>query len=249
MTDPIGQDTYKGMAVPLYGESLIHQRNSSNAILTLMHSSANTGRLVMGLDYKDIDSEERSSVLTDPLPFDIDADGGLRGAPSGTTIEWEMNSSGLFGGTTKLIDAGGKLQTERIQQVTTVAAVTTGIDVSSLESGMLYFFSTQATTYQVRCGGSPFTGQYFDVFCDSSDPAHLSIVCTAATHGFLFEANLATSGTFATTKAVSFGTSGVNYARFTCVSSATGQWSVSALQISDQTTNTYGGLTTASATT
>ena len=248
MTDPIGQDTYKGMAVPLYGESLIHQRNSSNAILTLMHSSANTGRLMMGLDYKDIDSEERSSLLTDLAVFDIDTDGGLRGV-SGTTVAWEINPAGLYGGSTQIVDAGGKLQTERLQQVTTVAAATTGIDVSSLESGMLYWFSTQATTYQVRCGGSPFTGQYFDVFCESSDPAHLSIVCTAATHGFLFQANLATSGTFATTKAVSFGTSGVNYARFTCVSSATGQWSVSALQLADETTNTYGGLTTASATT
>ena len=48
--DPIGQDTYKGLGVPLHGDSVIRQQNSSNAIVTLMHSTANTGRFLMGID-------------------------------------------------------------------------------------------------------------------------------------------------------------------------------------------------------
>lgn len=249
MTDPIGQGSYKGLAVPLYGEALLQQQNSSAAIITMMHSTANTGRFLMGLDYKDIDGDLRSSVLTDPMPFDIDADGGLGLGVSGTTIAAIINSSGLYGGTTKLIGSSGKLLTERVQQVTTVAAATTGVAVTTAQSGMLFVFSTQATTYQVRLPASPFTGMYIDVYTESTDAAHLSVVCTAATHGFIGQLNQATSFAYVTTKAVSFGSTGVNYARFLCVSSAAGQWAVLPLLVTNETTNVYGDLTSAAATT
>ena len=76
MSDPIGQNTYKGLGVPLYGESVIRQKNSSNAILILMHSTHNTGRLMMGMHNKGgaiRNFVDGTSHITDLAVWDIDA--------------------------------------------------------------------------------------------------------------------------------------------------------------------------------
>ena len=48
MADPIGENTYKGLGVPLRGESEIIQVNSSNTVLTITHSTANAGLFLAG---------------------------------------------------------------------------------------------------------------------------------------------------------------------------------------------------------
>jgi hypothetical protein len=247
--DPIGQDSYKGLAVPLFGESAIYQENSSNAIVTLMHSSLNTGRYLMCMDYSSyFDDQTPSSDLTDLVVFDIDADGGFR-CVSGTTVLAEMNSSGLYGGTTQIISASGKLQTERKQlSSVVVTSATTGIDVTTSDSGKLYYLTTAltgATTCQIRLPATPFLGMYIDVYARTTAVGDITVVSTVAGAGFKF---LASSAAFVTTKAVSCATTGPWYARFTCVDSTNGYWSAQALYYEDRSSNVYGVMTSASAT-
>jgi hypothetical protein len=61
--DPIGEGSYKGLSVPLFGESRLEQQNSSNAILTFMHSTANAGRFLLGVNYM---SDDASSLWDQP---------------------------------------------------------------------------------------------------------------------------------------------------------------------------------------
>jgi len=49
--EPLGIAAYNGLAVPVNGESEIRQYDSSRTMLTLTHSTANTGRFVTFRDY------------------------------------------------------------------------------------------------------------------------------------------------------------------------------------------------------
>lgn len=70
-------DTYKGLAVPLDGNSRIRQRNSTGDFITLEHSSANTGRFMVFRDYI-ADGQEGPSTATGSDLAYIDADGRYR---------------------------------------------------------------------------------------------------------------------------------------------------------------------------
>jgi len=185
-TDPIGQDTYKGLAVPLYGESVIRQENSSVAALTIMHSTANSGRLLMGLDNKDIESDARSSVVTDLIVFDIDAEGGFRSV-SGTTLKFEMNTSGLEKNTTVLINTSGHLANYVTQPV---VAMTTGANYSpvSSQSGTLFTWGENDTSSgMVLLPKNPIPGTWFDFYMTSQDEAgDVRINCTANSSAKIF---------------------------------------------------------------
>lgn len=162
--DPIGQGTYKGLAVPAYGESVISQQNSSNTIITLMHSTANTGRLLMGIDYKPEGDE--SSLLQDLAVFDVDAAGGYR-AVSGTTIKMEFNSSGIFGGGVKAMDTSGGLYNTR-----PVVEMTTGASYSptTAQSGTLFTAGTNdGTSQRVLLPKNPTAGVWYDFYVSTQD--------------------------------------------------------------------------------
>lgn len=233
--DPIGQDSYNGLGVPLEGESVIRQQNSSNAILTLMHSSVgNTGRILLGVDYK---SDRNSSLLTDLAVFDIDEEGGFRSV-SGTTVKMELNTSGLYAGTTQVVNTDGVIQTGVRGLVTTVAAATTGLAVSSAASGTLYVISTQNSTMQITLPATPMVGSYFDFFGDTTNAGDYTFM-TAATgddQGFVFYVS---TGVFASTAGVTYATTGIMYFRFTALTSGS-LWAVASLWYSDETTNIYG---------
>src|SRR3972149_9852123 len=102
-TDPIGAATYMGMAAPLHGDAVVEQETSSNSVRTYVHTSANTGGFLMGMDFR---ADKASSLLTDLALWDIDVDGGFR-VLSGTTVLFELNSSGLYDGSTLIIDSEG----------------------------------------------------------------------------------------------------------------------------------------------
>ena len=216
MSDPIGQNSYAGLAVPLYGEAVIRQINSSNAILTLMHSSPNTGRLLMGLDYKELNADP-SSLLTDLATFDIDAEGGLR-MLSGTTVLMELNSSGLFDGSTQILNTAGDII---IRQP--VVAMTTGANYSptTAQSGTLFTAGTNNGTSQlVILPDAPTAGVWFDFYVSSQAETGEFVIATTGSDP---TAKISLPGF---TSAVSTGkniqpltTEGHNFVRMTAVSS------------------------------
>jgi len=243
--NPIGQDSYNGLCVPLDGESVIRQENSSNTIVTLMHSSvAATGRFLMGLDYI---ADRGSGTLTDLAVFDIDEEGGFRSV-SGTTMKAELDSTGLFFGTTQVMDAGGKLLTGVQRLVTTVAVDTTGVTPTSAESGTLYVQSAGTnTTCRYYLPATPPVGCYFDVFCATTAAGDITVMSLAAgdAQGFMFYQS---TGDFLTTAGATCATSGNMYHRYTALTSGS-LWLVSALWYSDNSSAIDGMPVAASTTT
>ena len=214
--DPIGQGTYKGLAVPLYGESVIRQENSSNTILTLMHSTANTGRLLMGIDYKDIESNARSSLLTDLAVFDIDAEGGYR-VVSGTTVTMEFNTSGIYAGTERILDTSGGLLNRR-----PVVEMTTGADYSpsTAQSGTLFIAGCNlGTSQRILLPKNPTAGVWFDFFVSTQDDAgEFSLNTTADSSAELHMPGV-TSAVSTASALQPLTTLGAHYARVTAISS------------------------------
>lgn len=184
MADPIGENTYKGLAVPLYGESLLLQQNSSNAIWTFQHSSANEGRFLAGRNhsYSTVlgDADQYSSVLTS-LVWDIDADGGYR-AVSGETILMELNSSGIEGraGTTLSwsIDSSGRTLWRQ-----NVVVVTTGADYTvetSLSGSLLYLEGGNETSMTFLLPADAPVGTFYDIYISTQiDVGDVRITSTA----------------------------------------------------------------------
>jgi len=138
--NPLGEATYMSMAAPLFGDAVVEQENSSNYVRTYVHTSANAGGFLMGMDYR---ADKASSLLTDLALWDIDVDGGFR-VLSGTSVLFELNSSGLYSGSTQLIDVNGVFLGGQKQQ--TVTLNTTASTLVSSNSGKLHVLSTQAAT-------------------------------------------------------------------------------------------------------
>ena len=214
--DPIGQGTYKGLAVPLYGESVIRQQNSSNTILTLMHSTANAGRLLMGIDYKDIENDDPSSLLTDLAVFDIDADGGYR-VISGTTVKMEFNTSGIYAGTNRILDTSGGMLNRR-----PVVEMTTGANYSptTAQSGTLFIAGvSDATSQRVLLPANPTHGVWFDFFVSSQDAFGDFALNTTADSSAALHMPGVTSAVSTASALSPLTTLGSHYARVTAISS------------------------------
>ncbi|GAF75804.1 unnamed protein product [marine sediment metagenome] len=229
--DPIGRGTYNGLGVPLNGESLIRQQNSSNTILTLMHSSDNTGRLLMGIDYK-AGGDVMSSVLTDLATFDIDATGAFRGI-SGTTVNVELNSSGLFvlGDTVPVINSSKEICAHKKQTVTISSDGTTAYYLATSNAGKLHLVSTDIGTSVVI--GLPTTlheglqvGMYWDIFSNTTAAGVIDIASIGVDKGEI-SLHLSTNDQM-TTIAVTHATSGPFWVRVLCDSTADlKQWTIS----------------------
>jgi hypothetical protein len=213
--------------------------------MTIMHSTANTGRLMLGTDYKDIESDHRSSVLTDLAVWDVDADGGFR-AVSGTTVKMELTPAGLYTGTSKFFDSD-KGYSVNTQRVTTVAAATTGLAVTSADSGTLYVISSNNTTMQISLTATPGVGNFFDFFNQSSAAGDITVMTEASgdNQGFLFYQS---TGDFLSTAGITNETSGIMYFRVIALTSGS-LWAVQNLWYGDYTTTIYGGIGAASTTT
>ncbi len=222
--DPIGQDTYKGLGVPLFGESVIRQRNSSNAIITLMHSTANTGRLLMGIDYKEPDNL-LTSVLTDLAVFDIDADGGFRSV-SGTTVAMELNSSGLYSGTTQIVSAAGAWNISKQTTVSISSIGTTANILLGANSGKLHVVSTQigssvVVSLPTSAASGIDAGMYWDIFCNTSAASVVDIASIGANTGSASSErilmHIGTTGTVETSGAITHDSSGPFWVRILCL--------------------------------
>lgn len=175
--DPIGDNTYKGLGIPAYGESKIEQQNSSNTLLTLVHSSANTGRFLMGMDYR---ADQASSLLTDLVLWEIDVDGGFK-VMSGTTVIFELDSSGFYEGTTQIFDADGNFS-KSLGRKSVVAVTTASSNYSAVssQSGTLFYYSSVETSGQNFSlpGQLANAGVYFDIYVSSMADATAFTITT-----------------------------------------------------------------------
>ena len=249
MTDPIGQNSYDGLCVPLFGESVIRQQNSSNAILTLMHSTANTGRLLMGMDYKDLDFDP-SSLLTNLAVFDINAEGSYQ-LVSGTTVGVRLNTSGLFDSTdNKIIGSSAEYPSGPQQTVAISSDGTSAVGFTAANAGKIYIVSTAQDKSSIIIG-LPTTlttgiapGMYWDVLMNTTVEDQLNIASIGVDKAVI-QAHM-TTNTIETTKAVSNGTSGTFWIRVMCdTTGETGKYTIHNFMGVNGTTNTassYYGL-------
>jgi len=179
--DPIGQDTYKGLAVPAFGDSVI-RKQTTQAGLTLMHGTANTGRLFLGIDYQP--DNVNSSLLKDLAVCDIDAEGGFR-TVSGTTVKFELNTSGLFFGSYPVIDTSGSMFATPQPSV----AITTGAayTVLAANAGALHIIGCSADTSQeIKLPKNPVAGTWFDFYMTTQDAVtDVAISCTANSSAYI----------------------------------------------------------------
>ena len=224
MSDPIGQNTYKGLGAPLFGESVIRQRNSSNAILTLMHSTHNAGRLLMGMDSKGDgipNFGDGTSHITDLAVFDIDADGGYR-AVSGTTIKMELNSSGLWSAVGNVLSASGANAFKMKREVAVTSNSTT---IVTSNAGKIYWVSTGTNSSVVlKLPTSAATGldagMTWEVFCHTTAAGVVDIAAIGANTGAASSQRIlchhGTTNVIETSGAVTNDSSGPFWARIIC---------------------------------
>src|SRR3990167_7426228 len=168
-TDPIGAATYMGLAEPLFGDAVVEQENSSNYVRTYVHTSANAGGFLMGMDFR---ADKASSLLTDLALWDIDVDGGFRSL-SGTTVLMEMNSSGLYVRGSLLFGVSGGKQ---------IVSPTTGASyqVTSTQSGAVFSIGQNATSQLLLLPVKPVAGFEITVLVPVSTVVdHIQINTTA----------------------------------------------------------------------
>lgn len=221
--DPIGLDTYKGLGVPLHGESLIRKQNSSNAAVTIMNTSGNTtGPHLLGIDYKA--ESNMTSLLTDLATWQIDGDGGFQ-ALSGTTIHMELNSSGLYDGSTQVIDANGMVLAYNRPPVTAVG-ITSNISIASSQAGGIWVCNTTQLTNDTQFirlpGAANITaGDQFTFLTNTTAVGARRFISSGSSDGVRFYAPaLSTVAVNSVTSAgVQHATSGIAMVRFTAMSS------------------------------
>ena len=186
--NPLGEATYKGLAAPLFGDAVVEQENSSNYVRTYVHTSANTGGFLMGMDFR---ADKASSLLTDLALWDIDVDGGFRSL-SGTTVNFELNSSGLYGtGGIQLVSAAGNVLNS-FRTVTTVTTGTTAYAPTSTQSGSLFVFGV-ATSQGVVLPKNPTPGTWFEFYISSQAASTDFIITTTGDSSARIELNGVTS--------------------------------------------------------
>jgi len=163
MPSPLGDASYKGLAEPLFGDAVVEQENSANAVRTYVLTSANAGIFLRGTLFR---ADKASSVLTDLTRWDITTAGGYR-VVSGTTVLLEFNSSGLLAGGTTLaqwtVGAAGNI----LGLKQTVTSPTTGASftISSTQSGTMFNIGNNDGTSQLAVlPRNPAAGVYFDFF-------------------------------------------------------------------------------------
>jgi len=209
--EPLGLNAYNGLALPANGEGEQRQVDSSRTMMTQTHSTANTGRFFTFRDYA-----LPGSTLAGVDVAAIDADGGFV-ALSGATVMMELNSSGLYKGTTLIYGAAGG----HYRTVTTVAAATTGVELVSTNSGGIWHVSSKTSgagsTLQFRIAASVQAGSYWDIFCDPiGDAADYNIGTTFAG---TFYGPMGSTDIITCASAVSNTSSGVFGIRLTAINS------------------------------
>ncbi len=234
--EPLGIAAYNGLAVPVNGESEIRQVDSSRTVLTMTHSSDNSGRFQTWRDYGLLNSTLAGVDLAA-----IDADGGFL-ALSGSTVKLELNSSGLYKGTTQIIGAAGGYK----QPIVSLTGATTEHTILTTNAGKLHVISTQAASsvfIHLPASSLIAVGESYEFLANTSaaDLFHFMLVGTSG----VIHTHIASTNVVETTGAVTHGSSGALWLKFTVISTATGgDWACQNLMAAGPvfTTNAYFSL-------
>jgi len=187
MATPVGDNTYNGLGAPLSGEYEQVQRNSSNTMVTLTHSSGNAGAFLTGRDFVSTGLQGTGSSLQSAAVFSIDADGGYE-LRSGTTVLMEITSSGIEGvastASAYRLDSSGRLIGQKLNVIANTTATTTYTAVSSLSGSLLYVATPAAGANNILLpsnASSLTIGVYFDIYVGTKAATAFSITSTAHT--------------------------------------------------------------------
>ena len=236
MPEPTGENTFRGLALPAYGEWEQVQRNSSATMVTLTHSTANTGLFMVGRNSVSSQFFGPGSSAQGGLVFAITAAGGFS-VRSGTTVVFELNSSGLYSGTTLLVSPGGAV----VSQIITVN--TTATTLASSNSGKVHVLSTQAATSNfiyLPIATNVRAGDYWDIVSNTTAVSLWNIVVNG-TSGQIFAhsgstGSVVTTGAFDTTAST-----GAMWLRVLCISTVLPSYALSNMMTPSglPTTNSY----------
>ena len=186
MTSPVGENTFRGLALPAQGEWEQVQQNSSNTMVTLTHSTANAGAFLAGRDSVSSQFWGPGSSARGGEVSLIDADGGYQ-AVSGTTILIEVNSSVIEGRPASTIsawslDSSGRMLGQKRNVINITTATTTYTAISSLSGSLLYWSSldTSGQNLLLPSNASSLTiGVYFDVYIGTHAATAFLVTSTA----------------------------------------------------------------------
>ena len=234
MPEPTGENTFRGLALPAYGEWEQLQRNSSATMITLTHSTANAGLFMVGRNSVSSQFWGPGSSAQGGLTFALTAAGGYS-VRSGTTVIFELNSSGLYAGTTRLIEPGGG----RPPQVVTIN--TTATTLASSNSGKIHVLSTQAATSNfiyLPAAPNVRAGDYWELVSNTT-AISLWNLSVNGTSGQLF-VHQASTGVVVTTGAIdTTASSGAMWWKVVCISTVLPSYALSNMMANND------GLTTA----
>jgi len=197
MPEPTGENTFRGLALPAYGEWEQVQRNSSATMVTLTHSTANTGLFMVGRNSVSSQFFGPGSSAQGGLRFAITAAGGFS-VRSGTTVVFELNSSGLYSGTTLLIAPGGGLGAN------TIAINTTASTLVSSNSGKVHVLSTQAASSNfiyLPTAANARVGDWWELISETTAVSLWNLAILGANAGSIF-AHTGSTNVVATTVAL-----------------------------------------------
>lgn len=154
----IGVNTYKGLGVPRYGESEMRQESSLD-VLTMTHSTLDGGRFLVLRN-----SVTEGSTVTDQDVAAITSAGGFQSL-SGTTVQFELNTSGIFRGTTQIMGQNGGLIRQVISPTTGANfQVTSTMNGAIIDTGI-----NDGTSMLVLCPVNPTPGFWFSVYVSTQD--------------------------------------------------------------------------------
>jgi len=184
-------------------------------MLTFTHSTANTGRFFTFRDYV----PEGSTIAGNDVAA-LDADGGFL-ALSGSSVKMEMNSSGLFAGGAQILDSAGK------KGQVALAGATTQYTVLSSNAGKLHVISTVGASscfYHLPSSGNLAVGMEFDFILNTTAGDQYHFMTTGANAGGEIWAHIDSTNTVISTGAVTHVSSGPNWFKFICISTAGPIW-------------------------
>ena len=229
----IGLNTYKGLGVPRYGESEMRQESSLD-MLTLTHSTL-TGGAYLKLR---TNVSEGSTVLGQDVLL-IDEDGGVQ-ALSGSTVKMELNSSGLFQGTTQIISQEGAF----VKNIVALSGATTKHVILAANAGKVHSISTAAATsvfVHLPSSGDLTAGEEYEFISNTTAADLFHFMILGANTAGEIQGHLDTTNVVATTGAVTHLTSGALWLKFKVISTVGPIWAMQNLMAvgSVDTTNSY----------
>lgn len=217
MPEPTGENTFRGLALPAYGEWEQLQRNSSATMITLTHSTANTGLFLVGRNSVSSQYWGPGSSAQGGLAFAISAVGGYS-VRSGTTVMAEFNSSGLYFAGSQLITSAGAFSGRTGLTTISSAAGSTIYVLTSTQSGRTIVADGGAQGLTIVLP-TPAAGLEYTIVQSSAHPAVIDVTSTGGAFDIAFPGGNTTLASTAQAAAPGTTLSGMS-ARFLAVSAS-----------------------------